>query len=412
MTVQRQPWAMPTEGAAWVAALRVLRALVAAGHQAVFVGGCVRDGLLGLPVKDVDVATSAAPATVESVAAAAGWRCIAVGRAFGVIIVVPGEGPHIEVASFRSDLPYVDGRRPQGIAPADEAGDMQRRDFTINALVADPVAGELRDHVGGLADLAARRLRMVGDPVARLAEDRLRIWRACRFAARCGLELEPATAAALRTTTPSGLSRERIWDEWRKGLSGPWRSSFVRLAQELVGVQHAFPPLAELTAADWAPLARLGATAPATTALATLWAARSDWDWATWLRQEPISREERDTLLGLLRGFAALPQLAEASLAQRRRLAHEPLTPALAELAMARLGAEHPVVHDLRALLANEAGRQAPVPLLDGADLRALGIPAGPAMGRLLAELADAQWEDRIADRAAAILFINSRQAR
>ncbi|MBA3937426.1 MAG: CCA tRNA nucleotidyltransferase, partial [Planctomycetes bacterium] len=144
-----------------------MRALVAAGHEAYLVGGCVRDLLLGRAVHDADVATNAHPEQVEACAAAAGWRTVAVGRQFGVIIVVAPGGANVEVATFRHDGAYIDGRRPTTIAFTSAVADVQRRDFSVNALLYDPLQGLVIDHVDGLADLAARRLRAVGDATAR-----------------------------------------------------------------------------------------------------------------------------------------------------------------------------------------------------------------------------------------------------
>ena len=155
----------------------VARTLQAAGHEALFAGGCVRDRLLGRPVSDYDVATAARPEQVEALFE----KTVAVGAAFGVIVVVL-DGVEIEVATYREDVGIKDGRHPESIRFTDAKSDALRRDFTINGMFEDPDTGEILDFVGGRADLARRVVRAIGDPVARFREDRLRMLRAVRFA--------------------------------------------------------------------------------------------------------------------------------------------------------------------------------------------------------------------------------------
>ncbi|HWF06843.1 MAG TPA: CCA tRNA nucleotidyltransferase [Bryobacteraceae bacterium] len=192
-------------------ATSIVQALRAAGYVAYFTGGCVRDMLLGREPKDFDVATSAPPGDLLKIFPQAGQ----VGAHFGVVLVREGEN-QVEVATFRSDLEYRDGRHPEGVAfETDPKQDVLRRDFTINALLLDPLSGEVLDFVDGRADLAARRIRAIGDPERRFREDHLRLLRAVRFAARLGFEIEPATFAAIQRLAPMihGVSAERIRDE-------------------------------------------------------------------------------------------------------------------------------------------------------------------------------------------------------
>ncbi|MFW5845038.1 MAG: CCA tRNA nucleotidyltransferase, partial [Planctomycetota bacterium] len=206
----------------WERARRCARVLRAAGHEAWAVGGAVRDHLLGLPVHDVDLCTDAAPEQVVDLFA----RALTVGSRFGVVVVVDEQDDgHTEVASYRSDRAYVDGRHPSGVDLADQASDVQRRDFTINALLLDPLDGRLRDLVGGRADLRRRILRCIGDPMARLQEDRLRILRGMRFAAHLDLRVDAATERAMRTVELYGVSPERLLQEWCKSLdhAAGWR---------------------------------------------------------------------------------------------------------------------------------------------------------------------------------------------
>ena len=197
----------------FVDAVEVVRRLVADGHEALLVGGPVRDLALGTPPHDYDVATSAPPRTVQRLFP----KVVPVGVAFGVQIVLMPHGP-LEVATFRAEEGYADGRHPDHVRFSTPEEDVRRRDFTVNGLFYDPLADRLIDHVGGLRDLAARTLRAIGDPLARFGEDHLRLLRAVRFAARMGLTIEPATWQALRALAPKAVtvSAERLRDELTK----------------------------------------------------------------------------------------------------------------------------------------------------------------------------------------------------
>ncbi|MBT3374508.1 MAG: HD domain-containing protein [Lentisphaerae bacterium] len=196
--------------------LSVLRYLRQAGHDAFLVGGCVRDHLLGIPPKDWDIVTDAVPDQVEALFP----RTVPIGKAFGVILVVGNEREY-EVATFRGDGEYHDGRRPESVHFSSAEEDARRRDFTINALMYDPFEDRVIDYVDGRADLAAGVIRAVGVPEQRFREDALRLLRAVRFAARTGFRLEPATAAAVEglAGTINRVSCERVGDEIRRMLS-------------------------------------------------------------------------------------------------------------------------------------------------------------------------------------------------
>lgn len=202
------------------AALHVLKTLRAAGHEALLAGGCVRDFLLGLHPKDHDIATSATPDQV--VGLFPGARTV--GAHFGVVIVRHGED-HVEVATFRTDGSYRDGRRPLTVSFSTAEEDARRRDFTINGIFRDPVEDRIIDYVGGRQDLEARLLRAIGDPHLRFEEDRLRLLRAVRFAATLDFEIEPATWAAVQAHAGGigDVSAERIRDELVKILLHPNR---------------------------------------------------------------------------------------------------------------------------------------------------------------------------------------------
>jgi poly(A) polymerase len=223
--------------AAQLAAESIVDRLRAAGYEAYFAGGCVRDLLLGHEPADFDVATNARPETVLGLFP----RTFAVGAYFGVVLVadsIDGQEIVTEVATFRCDESYADGRRPESVRFSDRAEeDVERRDFTINGMLLDPqilretgdVGGSILDYVGGRADLNARLVRAIGDPEKRFEEDKLRMLRAVRFAARFDFEIEAGTEAAIRRSAGEigVVSRERIRDEVTRMLTeGKARRAF------------------------------------------------------------------------------------------------------------------------------------------------------------------------------------------
>ncbi|HEX4229838.1 MAG TPA: CCA tRNA nucleotidyltransferase [Bryobacteraceae bacterium] len=193
-------------------AIEIVRELRERGHQAFLVGGCVRDRLLGITPKDYDVSTDAVPQNVLSYFA----QSQPVGAHFGVILVGSSSGAHVEVATFRSEGAYADGRRPEEVRfETNPRLDVLRRDFTVNGLMEDPTTGEILDYCGGQTDLRAGIIRAIGDPRRRFAEDHLRMLRAVRFAARFHFAIEPETMRAIRDLAPAihRISAERIRDE-------------------------------------------------------------------------------------------------------------------------------------------------------------------------------------------------------
>jgi poly(A) polymerase len=224
--------------------------LRAGGHEVRFAGGCVRDCLLGLPPADYDIATSATPDVVMSLFP----HTVKIGAAFGVILVVQDHLP-VEVATFRSEGAYADGRHPGEVAFSTAEKDVLRRDFTINGLLADPFTGRICDHVGGVADLRAGVVRAIGDPLARFSEDRLRILRAVRFAARFAFPIEEATWSAIRRFAPAivDVSFERIRDELDRILTGPHPARGLDLLREAGLLEVVLPELAALQGVEQNP---------------------------------------------------------------------------------------------------------------------------------------------------------------
>lgn len=393
------------------AATEIVRRLRAAGHTAYFAGGCVRDELMGLAPTDYDVATDATPDRIKELFE----RTAEVGAAFGVVLV-HHPGVSVEVATFRSDGPYSDRRRPDSVTFSDARSDACRRDFTINALFIDPLAADPRsriiDYVGGVPDIHAKLLRAVGEPAKRLQEDHLRALRAVRFAARLGLAIDPATGAAVRAHAGglTGVSRERIGEELRRMLAHPSRARAVDLltdlgldAPVLNGAPHRAP----------APmLAALPPDVPYPTTLAA-WAldrgtaleepaiegAIGHWRAALCLSNDETARME-GTLLALAaldRGWSGL------SIAQRKRAAaREPdFSQALLLESIRRPEAGARIRQQLQELEA--FGGIAPEPFVTGDDLIQLGFAPGPGFKRLLDGLYDAQLEGRVADREKAL---------
>ncbi len=211
------------------------------GHVAYFAGGSVRDHLLGLDEDhDVDVATSARPEAVQALFP----HTVAVGAQFGVILVVDGDA-RVEVATFRADDAYVDGRHPTAVRYTTPEEDAARRDFTINGMFADPETWEIHDFVGGREDLARRVVRAIGDPRRRFDEDKLRLLRAVRFAARLEFEIEPETAAAIREMAPQlhVVSAERIGEEIVKILTERGARRGFELLSELGLLREVLPEI-------------------------------------------------------------------------------------------------------------------------------------------------------------------------
>lgn len=398
------------------AAAGVVRTLRDAGHTAYFAGGCVRDELLGMCPTDYDVATDARPERIAGL-----FRSTShVGVSFGVVIVRLGPRDQrwlrdrvaVEVATFRSDGPYSDRRRPDSVVYAGELEDARRRDFTVNAMFLDPLAdsttpgvrGRIIDHVGGLADLSARVVRAVGDPEARLAEDHLRALRGVRFAARLGFALEPDTAAAIarHAADLAGVSPERIGDEIRRMLVHPSRAEAARMLRVL-GLEAA--AIGPATGAGLTRLAGLPSEADVPTALAAWSLDRGD-NGADLRRRLLLSNKESDDLARIVEavgvfgrdwtglGVAARKRAAAADVFDRALLVFRTYDPETAGS----------IDRDVRDLKASPAGIRPP-PLLSGLDLIGAGFPAGPRFGPVLDRVYDAQLEGRVATRDEALAF-------
>lgn len=228
-------------------AIEIVARLQKVGYQALWAGGCVRDEQLGLTPADYDIATDARPEQVQALFK----RSHSFGASFGVVEVLGPRGPDgiwlkVQIATFRSDGAYSDGRRPDTVTFSSAEEDAKRRDFTINGMFFDPVTGAILDYVGGRDDIDGRILRAIGDPFQRFEEDKLRILRAVRMAARFGLAIDPGTFAAARRMADriTVVSPERIADELRKILTNHNRGRGLRLLRDFDLLPPVLPELA------------------------------------------------------------------------------------------------------------------------------------------------------------------------
>jgi poly(A) polymerase len=391
---------IPT-GQPWNNGIIVARALQQAGFEAYAAGGCVRDLLLSVPVQDIDLATSATPEQVELVCKNNNWQVVTVGKSFGVTVVVLPDGKHIEVATFRHDGIYQDGRRPLTVQFSSAREDVLRRDFTINALLLDINQGIILDYVDGLADLKNKIIRAVGDPALRFTEDHLRILRGLRFAAHYACTIEDKTWDAIKCGTLSGVSRERIVQEWTKTMRHPRRSAWFRFLCESGHLDVVCPPLAPCPPAQRerlaATLAGMGEQRDEAVLFSVWLASCSAAAALAWLNSLPLANALKRGVLFILEHARDLDTFRQRSLAERRRCWRHEHGKRLVETLQALYGQE------VSALCA-EAAREPHefTPLLSAEEVLRLGVPQGPYLGQLLRHLEDAQLEGRLADRAAA----------
>ncbi len=224
--------------------------LVEAGYTAYFAGGCVRDKLLGIEPQDYDIATSATPQEVMKLFPGSNE----VGAHFGVVIV-KHHGHFIEIATFRTDGSYKDGRRPESVTFSTPDEDAHRRDFTINGMFEDPSTGKIIDFVDGLADLKSRLIRAIGNPADRFQEDALRLLRAVRFSTTLGFPIEPNTHAAIQENADllEKISPERIRDEFSKIITSPNRRRGLEMLVETGLIAHFMPEVLPLIGCEQPP---------------------------------------------------------------------------------------------------------------------------------------------------------------
>jgi poly(A) polymerase len=409
--------------------------------RAWLVGGTVRDLLLGAAPRDYDVATDLHPAEVQRLLP----ECDLRDAAYGVTLVPDPRTP-VTVTTLRRESGYVDGRRPQRVEFVDAvAVDAERRDFTVNALYLAPAAQQVLDPCGGLADLRARVLRTVGPPAVRFAEDSLRLLRAVRFAARCGLQLAAATAEAMPIAAP-GLTRlaaERVFAELSDAFTSPGRGRALRLLVELGLAAVVLPEVAALAGITQPPeyhpegdvlthVALVLDHVPAGD-LALAWSAvlHDIGKPATWRQCEDrirfdghdqLSATMADAVLRRLHAANGLRELVVDVCRQHIRFASLPRMRPRRREAWLRAPdfAVHLAFHradclgshgklDIHDLVRDQLAALPPAgpPLVTGADVLALGVPAGPAVGSLLRAVQAAADDSPTAmDRPAALVLL------
>ncbi len=393
-------------------AREIAEKLRAAGYESLWAGGCVRDELLGITPKDYDVATSATPDQVRDLFGHR--RTLPIGAAFGVVTVLgPRAAGQIEVATFRADAAYSDGRRPDSVHFTTAEHDAQRRDFTINGLFYDPISEQVVDYVGGQDDLKRGTIRAIGSPCLRLGEDKLRMLRAVRFAAVLRFEIEPETLRAIQEMAAdiNTVSAERIGKEIRRMLIDANRATALALLRDTKLLPHVLPEVAALPSAAFNETAGILAalqkpTLPLALAvlLASLPTPHSSFPVSLGRRLRYTNKEIERT--GWL--LANRPAIAEAAQLPwprlQRLLTHEGAAELIA-LHEAMAGSADSALDFCRERLAWPAERLNPPPLIDGSALIAHGLKPGPHFASLLECVRDAQLNGEIRTRAEALAF-------
>jgi poly(A) polymerase len=431
-------------------ALAIVRRLQGAGFLAFWVGGCVRDFLLGREPGDYDIVTSALPEQIEGLFK----RTIPVGRKFGVMVVIE-DGHQFQVATFRAEADYQDGRRPERVVFGDAEADVRRRDFTVNGLFYDPVRKESHDWVGGEADLRARIIRTIGVPEERFAEDHLRLLRAVRFAAQLDFSIEAGTFAALQANAAKikTISAERVREELVKLLRPPHASRGLDLLRESGLLEQVLPEIAATVACEQSPdfhpegtvfnhlrlmLQHLPPEADPSLPWAVLLhdaakpvTASADPETGSWhfyghekigadmaaeiLERLRFPRKQMNEVVEAVRHHMQFKDTLQMRKSTLRRLLMRPTFPL--ELQLHRLdclGSHGRLeVYDFLVAQARQLEEQPEIrpPLLTGDDLIALGLKPGPALGALLAEIREQQLQDELKTKTAARKWVKGRIA-
>lgn len=431
-------------------AMSIVRRLKQAGFEAYFVGGCVRDFVRGVTPGDYDIATSALPDQVTALFE----RTLAVGAKFGVIMVMADGHPY-EVATFRSDDVYEDGRRPTSVHFSSAREDVFRRDFTINGLLMDPETHQIIDYVDGLADIDRKVLRTIGDPAVRFNEDYLRMLRAIRFAANLDYAMDPATQSAIQANAANikGISAERIAEELQKILThGGARRGFELMADTGI-LQQILPEVDRMRGVSQPPrfhpegdvwqhtmimLEMLSGETSPLIAPALAWGAllhdvgkpvsrTEDDDGVHFhghvklgeaiaegvLQRLRFSRAQKDTVLSLIHHHMAFMNVQKMRPARLKRFLRMPDFHLHLQLHRLDCLASHGMLdhydfcrHQLQNL---EHEALHPPRLLNGHDLMAMGFTPGKLIGEVLRTLEEEQLENRIHNSEEAAAFVQTR---
>jgi poly(A) polymerase len=416
----------------------IVRRLREAGHEALLAGGCVRDLLRGEPPQDYDVATTARPDEVQALFE----RTRDVGRQFGVCLVILDGRPY-QVATFRTEGAYSDGRHPDAVAFSGAEQDARRRDFTVNGMFWDPVREEVLDYVGGREDLEARLIRAIGDPCERFREDHLRLLRAVRFAARLGFAVEERTRDAARELAGlvSRVSAERLQEELRLILTDRDPAAALRLMDELGMLLELFPELADCKGCEqpenYHPegdvfvhtiltVEKLGPQPDFQLALAALLHdvgkpeasrlagpkrfpehSRIGRDMAYEVcRRLRLSNDETERVCWLVDRHLYFRDAQKMRQSTLKRLFAEPGFDQLAELhradSLASWGNLDSYGYVMEVRRSTPPEEAEPPPLITGHDLIAMGYAPGPMFARVLTAVRDAQLEGQVTSAEAA----------
>jgi tRNA nucleotidyltransferase/poly(A) polymerase len=387
-------------------AIEIVKELRQHGHEAYLVGGCVRDMVTRIEPADYDIATSAHPETIMRIFP----RTEGIGAQFGVVLVIH-RGHPFEVATFRSDQAYVDGRRPTGVVFTDAQQDVLRRDFTINGLLYDPIAGRVIDYVHGQEDIDAKIVRAIGDPHARFEEDKLRILRAIRFGARLGYTIEQNTWAAVGAMAPKihQVSLERIREELTRILTEGQAPRGFRMLDES-GLRAEVLPEFVWTDHLEKSLAFLRAGSDPDFAMGVLLHETPVADVQRIAERLKFSRAEMHHMVALVENFPRFSQVRQMSVSGLKRFFRLDRLQDHLELARIHRAAakEDFADYDFARRKRSEWGDMDiwPDPLITGNDLIAMGWPPGPAFKEILTRLEDEQLEGRLKTREEAVKFV------
>jgi poly(A) polymerase len=355
---------------------------------------------------DYDIATSARPEEIVKIFP----RTESIGAQFGVILVIY-QGHAFEVATFRSDDAYVDGRRPTGVTFTDAKQDVLRRDFTINGLLYDPIEDRVIDYVDGRNDIDAKLVRAIGDPFARFQEDKLRVLRAVRFGARLGYRIEPATWDAVMQMAPSihQVSSERIREELVRILTEGQSAVGIRMLHES-GLSREILPEVEWNSHLERSLEMLNAGAQADFAMAVLLHQTAIHDVEGIIERLKFSRAEIHHVFALVQNLPKFYEVREMSLSQMKRFFRLFRFEDHLELARIHRVAAGEDLADYTYAMGTYKGWTpqdiTPRPLISGEDLISLGFSPGPRFKEMLTRVEDEQLEGRIMDHAQAVDFI------
>lgn len=379
------------------AAIGIIKKLREKGYQGLLAGGCVRDMLLDREPKDHDVATDAHPEAVIKLFR----RTLEIGAQFGVVMVLV-DSEQVEVATFRTEGGYADGRHPSEVSYSDAQHDASRRDFTINGMFYDPIEDKVADYVDGASDIKAKVIRTIGDPAARFDEDHLRMLRAIRFSCQLGFEITADTWNAIvnGAMNITGISGERIAMELETIVTDPGRVGGVKMLMDSNLAGTIFPEFAgDKSALGITILENLSGDTSFPLALAGMFAGFTAKVTAGQLRILKLSNADTKHVGFLLENRGKLLH-AGMSLAELKQLLATPYFDDLCELqsALQKAGGESdaPLLEVISRAEALKGTDITPKPLLDGNELLALGVTPGPMVGRIGRGMYQAQLNEQL----------------